>query len=272
MHEYQKGQILLIVVLIMVTALTVGLSVAARSITDTKTSEESSNSERAFSAAEAGIEKSITALTNRTITGSFTNNSTYNASVQTVSGNNFLLNNGYAILKDDSTDIWLSTYPTYASPRRGPVTVYWGQSTDTCSTLESRNTMAAIELFVLDGTAANPKVTRYAYDPCGARATQNNFTVARPAPSVVMGKTFRFRETVTVNSGLFVRVIPLYAPALAAASGCNGGGGGCVALPSQGTVIQATGNSGSTERKLITYHFFPKLPTEILQYSLFVPQ
>ena len=56
MIKYQKGQILLLVVLVMTIALTIGLSLATRTITDIRTTTEEENSQRAFSAAEAGIE------------------------------------------------------------------------------------------------------------------------------------------------------------------------------------------------------------------------
>ena len=55
----QKGQVLLLVVLASVIALTVGLAAISRSITSTRISTEESNSQKALSAAEAGIEEQI---------------------------------------------------------------------------------------------------------------------------------------------------------------------------------------------------------------------
>ncbi|MFH0937173.1 MAG: hypothetical protein V1808_02685 [Candidatus Daviesbacteria bacterium] len=55
----QKGQIIIIILLVMVTALAIGLSVAGRSMTEITTSSNTENSSRAFSAAEAGIEKAL---------------------------------------------------------------------------------------------------------------------------------------------------------------------------------------------------------------------
>jgi len=55
----EKGQIALIVLLIMVVVLTVGLSVASRSVTDVFLSETKESGIRAFNAAEAGIEKAL---------------------------------------------------------------------------------------------------------------------------------------------------------------------------------------------------------------------
>src|SRR6185437_6862775 len=164
MQVYQRGQILLIVVLVMATALTVGLAVVSRSITDKKTSQESSNSQKAFSAAEAGIERSLNTTTNTTFNGTFSNNNTkYNASVITISGNQFPLNNAQQVLKDDSITLWLSTYPTYANPYpNGTITFYWGQSGDKCTTSETSNSMAALELTVISGSTATPHLDRYA--------------------------------------------------------------------------------------------------------------
>src|SRR3972149_7458157 len=61
----EVGQVFLIVLLVMVIALTVGLSVASRNIVSLRTSEEERDSQRALAAAEAGIEQSL--KTNSTV-------------------------------------------------------------------------------------------------------------------------------------------------------------------------------------------------------------
>ena len=53
----QRGQALLLVILTMVITLTVGLSIASRNITNSRSSSEEESSQKALSAAEAGIEK-----------------------------------------------------------------------------------------------------------------------------------------------------------------------------------------------------------------------
>src|SRR3989344_3152201 len=57
----ESGQALLIVVLSLAVVLTVVLSILARSVTDIKLSTGSEESLRAFSAAEAGIERALIA-------------------------------------------------------------------------------------------------------------------------------------------------------------------------------------------------------------------
>ncbi|MCM8787836.1 MAG: pilus assembly PilX N-terminal domain-containing protein [Candidatus Omnitrophica bacterium] len=59
MKENKKGQIALIIVLIMIVVLTIGLALISRSLTDIKISEDEKESLRAFSAAEAGIEEAL---------------------------------------------------------------------------------------------------------------------------------------------------------------------------------------------------------------------
>ena len=263
-RDYQRGQILLIVVLVMVTTLTIGLSVAVRSITNIKTSQDAANSEKAFSAAEAGIEKSLT--NGSSTTGTFTNNSKFSTSIITVAGNEFPLNNGSPILKDNAIDIWLSNYPAYTNQWTGSFTLYWGQSSDTCTQSESTNSMSALEVIVLSGSQNNPHMTRYAYDTCSARSLDNNFQYVPPGGGTVAGKSYRYRTTIAVAQGLFVRVVPLYAPALVALQVC----GACAQLPAQGTVVQSTGTSDTTQRKIITYRYYPRLPGDILQYSFFI--
>ena len=55
----QNGQILLIVVLSMVVALSVSLSIASRTISNLRISKQSEESQRAFQAAEAGLERAV---------------------------------------------------------------------------------------------------------------------------------------------------------------------------------------------------------------------
>lgn len=55
----QKGQIILILILVMTVALTIGLSIVQKSLVDVSTASKVEQSSRAFSAAEAGIEKAL---------------------------------------------------------------------------------------------------------------------------------------------------------------------------------------------------------------------
>ena len=53
----KSGQILILVLLVVVVVLAIGLSVASRNITNLRTATQSEQSQRAFGAAEGGVEK-----------------------------------------------------------------------------------------------------------------------------------------------------------------------------------------------------------------------
>ncbi|MEX2007562.1 MAG: hypothetical protein WD992_02200 [Candidatus Levyibacteriota bacterium] len=256
----QSGQVLLAIVLVMIVGLTVGLSLASRSIISLRTSEEEISSQQALSAAEAGIEQ--VSKTNISIAnGSFLNDTTYNTSITTVEGNNFFLNGGASILKDDGADIWLSDYSTesaklYANPWSGNLSIYFGKGSDGCS-------QAALEIVVISGTRANPISRKYALDPCLPRSNSNNFTYVSSG-GIVSGKTFPFGTTISVSSGLIARVVPLYFDTPIGVVGDS-------ALPAQGSIISSTGTSGTTTRKVTVFQGFPTLPSEYFPYGLFSP-
>lgn len=58
----RSGQVLILVLLLVVVALAVGLSVASRNITNLRTSTQTEQSQRAFSAAEGGVEEVLSRL------------------------------------------------------------------------------------------------------------------------------------------------------------------------------------------------------------------
>ena len=78
----ERGQALLIVLLVMTVALTVGLSVATRTIVNVRITTQEEQSQRAFSAAEAGIEETLRTCTTscpvaQAPSGGFANNTTF---------------------------------------------------------------------------------------------------------------------------------------------------------------------------------------------------
>lgn len=269
MHTFssQKGQAILIVVLVMVVSLTIGLSIASRSVTNLKTSTEEENSQRAFSAAEAGVEKALQTGVNILSPESLGNNASIkNVTIQSVSGTEFLLGGGNPFPQDDGADIWLSTYPDYSAPRwSGNLTIYWGFQNETqasCSPNSTTNVMAALEVILITGTKESPIATRFAFDPCTLRQGFNHFSAPTIGSTTVSGKIFPYSATIAVTDGIIARVIPLYANTPIGARGS-------IALFSQGSKIESVGTSGSTERKIQVYQAYPKVPTEFFQYILF---
>jgi Tfp pilus assembly protein PilX len=263
--NYESGQILLISLMVLVVAMVVGLSVATRTVTTLRTTTAEDSSRRAFSAAEAGIERAMTATVNTTFSGNLGNNSDYVTTTSVLSGNSFLVQSGGVVLKNDPADIWLSNYPDYSSPWSGTLTVYWGDATDVCiATPESSNTMAALEVILIRGSRNAPIVNTFAYDPCAGRRNSYNHFSAPSAGGTVAGKAFRYSASIPVNSGLVARIVPLYAGAYFGVTGTN--------LPSQGTVIESTGSSGGAIRRIISFRGHPSTPPEIYPFLIFLPK
>src|SRR3989339_1593452 len=127
--ERQKGQVLLIVVLVMIVALTVGLSLISRSITNLRTSTQEAESQKALAAAEAGVEQALEKADTDTtpFTGSFESGSVYiqySTDIEPIKGTEFLINGGNLISQDDGGDVWLSDYSEneseiFANPKSG---------------------------------------------------------------------------------------------------------------------------------------------------------
>lgn len=257
----QSGQTLLIIVLVMVVTLTVGLSVASRSITNLRTATEEENSQRAFTAAEAGVEQVLKTGNPISTEVQLSNNASIRRVTTTnISGTQFVPNNGNDITKDDGIDIWLSNNPDYSSQWSGNLTINWGNraTSDPCG-------HAALEIIVISGPTASPVSRRYTFDPCSSRQTGNNFTLASTTGDTVGGIQFAFKSPqIAVASGIIARVVSLYAntPIGVVAS---------IGLPSQGKQIQSTGASGGTVRQVTYFQGFPELPPEFFQYILFQP-
>ena len=151
----QSGQILLIVVLVIVVASTIGLSLASRSITSLKTSTEEAESQKALAAAEAGIERAIQGNVlspglNVLYSNDLGNKSSYSVDITGgIQNSTFLVNGGNKIQKDEGADIWFVEhnpdgsldYSTVKNPNF--VNLYWGSTTESCS--NQANMPAAIE-------------------------------------------------------------------------------------------------------------------------------
>lgn len=264
----EKGQALLVIVLVMVVTLTVGLSLATRSITNSRISTEEDNSQKAFSAAEAGIEELLKTdgdLSEKSDSGLDT---TYKAVVMPRSSGRILLNGGGIVAKDEGADLWLSTpnftgpSPSYSAQKSGTFTVHWEQGESCLST--STKPTAAIEVIVLEGNSQTaPTAKHYVFDPCGPRQSGNNFSPSQASGETIDNVTFQFRGSFPVTLGFVARVIPLYGSTHVGVTASD--------IPDQGRRIESTGKSGGTARKITVFRSYPKLPIELFAYSIFSP-
>lgn len=239
----------------MVVTLTVGLSVISHTITTLRTTKESESSQRAFSAAEAGVEKLLNSTDSSIPTTTLSNGSSFSGTASVVSGSFIPVNNLSPVSQDDGADIWLSTYPSYTSPYTGTVKVYWATKGTDCEN-------AALEILMITGSKASPVITHTLVDACDARRSSNH-AVSEQAGGVVSGTTFLYSYSIAVTNGLLMRVIPLYNSSVVGVSGIGRN------LPAQGQNIVSTGTSGNTSRKITVFKGYPRLPVEFFSYVLF---
>ncbi len=271
--NYEKGQILLIVVITMIVALTVGLSVASRTVTELRLSKQNEESQRAFNAAEAGIDRVLQQGGTIPISETLGNNSDFIVSSEEYSGVQILLNNGEQVDQDVGADVWLSNYPDFSGRlASGNLTIYWGDN-DQVNCNAPGPVKPALEVVILQGIIATPSVTKYLYDTCGGRTSgtldvsdSGSYTPITGMP----GEIFRNKIDVpiSISNGIIMKIIPLYNSTTVAIIASPDSLGNPQPLPSQGSVIESTGTSGETVRRITYYQSYPQLPIEVFPYNI----
>lgn len=263
-RKSQKGQILLIVVLAAVVSLTVGLSAVSRTITNTSVTTEEASSQKALSAAEAGIEQLVKQDNPVPLASNLSNKSGFNAKVDKIDGREISVNGGGEVLKDDGADIWLTTYPNFGGTPWGPtganLDVFWNDNKGCGASGTDVN--PAIEVVVISGASKNsPNMSRAVFDAC---SRGNGFSPPTFDATRIDGKDYNHGLRIAVTNGYIARVIPLYANAVIGARGS-------VAFPTQGYVIDSVGSAGNTKRTVRVFKGYPKVPIEYFPYNVFLP-
>lgn len=259
-----KGQILLILLLVMAVGLGVGISIIQRSVSDVSTASKTEQSTRAFSAAEAGIEKALQGTCTTDPCVNFPDN---NATASIIGGGLLPAQPGQAleypeISREKIAQFYLAdpgnpgtTTPSPAGNNfytQSSLDVYWGNSSTDRSAIEltfiyfNGTTFVNNKIFY-DQITRSPTngfivVTANATDNCNG----NNTT------GLTGGATFQCKKRVT---GLPANLKILRARLLynesdqpiaikpTDTSGCSG-----CSIPSQAKVITSTGSSGAAKR------------------------
>lgn len=282
-----SGQAIIVVLLIIVVALTIGLSVTMRSIKDIKMSTRTEESQRAFSAAEAGLEAALLSGTDVPLTGLGSGGDLdYVATVSQVGGTaEFVFPD--KIDRDDTQQIWfvahnpttkeieLSCPPTL--PNIDPcysgnnLDIYWGN-------VGSSTTIPALEASLIYYNAGNFGIKKYTFDPNGGRAAGNHFSNSVfNAGYTIDSKSIQYKSSITdlAGSGLPIalRLRLLY-------NNETHWLGAAIPSPTseklayQGDVYKSVGKakvSGSAETETRTISFIKSYPTlpGIFDFALF---
>ena len=277
MRKYESGQALVLILLSLSVVLTIILYVLSRSVTDISISTHQSDSVRAFSAAEAGVETAL-------ITGSGTANSvsigdaSYSVNIANAATSAF--NFPVAMLSGDTTTLWFVSHKSDGSITcdSGFPDCFTGDAVKICwgkpGTSSSDTSTPAIEFSVYyestPGDLSTVKIARAAYDPYSARTVSNYFGSGSSSECIIGGTGYAFQNTITLsglggidfnNNGLlFARIRMLYNTSEAHPIGFSTSS----PLPSQGLEIVSTGTSGTgsvqSNRRISVFQGWPEFP------------
>jgi len=284
MLKNQKGQALLIVVLVIVIALLVALGLISRSVISLKTTQDQADSQKALAAAEAGLERVLAdpnIQAGQTITGTLGTGASYSTSVTQGGGTDlFLLHGTFSSLdKNEYVYLWPSkvtdsdTNLYGGDAWNGSTNIYWGADPNTaCNN-------AALEISVISGKhpldTSNLVLTKYAYDPCDttrAGATGNNFTsISKSAPAnqkAIDNNTLYYHAIIppSVSDSIYlIAITPLYVNDNFIAVQSD------TSIPPQGKTAVSTGTIGQLERKETQFANLHQIPPELFPFAIFSP-
>lgn len=284
-YSYSQGQALLIILLIMAVALTIGLSVISRSITDIRISQQTEEAARAYSAAEAGIEEALA----RGIIGSFeapsdfsTTGATYKTAVAGVGEGATEYVFPQKVGRNEIQTLWLAKNDDLSKVYdRDQLRLVWGNKGTALSEAP------ALEVIIYYRDGSDYKAGRFALDPYSARTPDPSFCnpgegspqcdgVTNFVTTGERGADTDFQFGVTLDIGafrgvnktlLFARLRFLFVGG-EHLLGAKTQGGGTGNFPSQGTKIESSGRAGEATRKVEVVRLHPA-PPEIFDFVLY---
>lgn len=289
--DNQKGQVIIILILVMTVALAIGLSVIQRSLSDISTSSKVEQSSRAFSAAEAGIEKALNCPTCASISVDF---SETNQSSATVTKNSLMpavpavgtrqeALEYPPLAKEEVAHVWLADYTSTANPppafyTQTTLDVYWGNST---------TDKAALELtLVYWGTDPIDPIVKYRtrkwYLDHSIRTPDNRFEVVtncgtggnRPQGGITAYQCKKIIDLPSTGRYILLRARLLYntssQPFAVQAVSCPGTALNCqdYSIPPQARTLISTGIAGSTQRQIKLFRIDKVVPP-YFDYAIF---
>lgn len=259
---YKKGQVLLITLLVLAIATTVGLSLISRTTTDTTITSQIEDSSRAFSAAEAGVEEALESGTGSGGTQVLTGGEAkYDVTVTNIQDAAGIFVFPKKTTKGETETLWLVAHTAGGALIESPT--YTANSIRICWSSETTTPAIEASLLYKENSDGSYRMYKAAYDPNSSRAATNNFS-STYTPGGCGGTTgTNYRITMTyagINPAsdtlLALRITPLYSDAIIGID-TNG-----AAIPTQGKRIDSTGSTDTgTNRKIVVYQQYRSPPT-----------
>lgn len=282
----QKGQALIIILLVMAVVMTVVLSAVSRSVTEVSVTSYEENALRAFSAAEAGIEEKLLNPTIGTFgmgPGVFDTTDTsvyYSGDVTQPAVPNRQFKYPNKLLPGETATFWLVSQDANGNLTCSSGDCWKGSQIRVCYGASGASPEPAIEVSVYyDDTSipspsvATPnnysgvKVRRYLFDFLALSRGGGENSVNSPC-NFVDGSYFRRRGVIdtwgtcssplgSVGCILFVTVRMLYSSDQPVGAWLQGG---ATNMPAQGIFISSTGVAGDSSRKVDVFRSHPESP------------
>lgn len=285
MFKKEKGQAVLVLILIMVIALTIGLSVASRLTTDIKISTQIEESQRAFSAAEAGIEYALSANLSAGQSEQKTiGNTSYAVRVSQIGGSSSPILFPASLESDEAYQIWFVNPEDLNTEvyNSNSIRILWGNPDPNWAAAENINKTPAIQVIIVYKDGSLYKFGKFALDPRTDRGNNFCYPTGANCSGVSNFKTdgseeiegqkaqfsadldlSRFRGASKILQLLRFKLLYSTTPQLAGIKPLGNG-----VLPVQGKEIKSTGVSGKMTREVKVFEFNPSLPA-IFDFSLF---
>ena len=247
----EAGQAVLIVLLSLSVVLIIVLYIMSRSITDLSLSSKEEESLRAFSAAEAGIERSLLTLLD---SGGPIDGALFDAKVSSFGQGEVSVVYPVSLKSGESAVFWFAPDPDVAGDIRfsgDQMTICWG---DPETAVDS--SAPAIEVAVYYGLSTSLNVARIAIDPFSA-GRSNSFSAVDSGTCTIGSASFQFRKTINLTTTLgiadltqlqYASVRILYNTSIAHKIGIDVTGFGL--LPSQGNQVTSLGTFSGANRKI----------------------
>ncbi len=253
----KPGQILILVLLVVVVSLAVGLSVASRNITNIRTSTQTDESQKAFSAAEGGIENVLSQGLGNLSEGNQppVNVGNLQANVNVTKDHGVYIG---SISPGQVLQLSLDT-PLPAMAAGQQLKISWGLQSDS---LTKPATLEITEVYGLNSQE------RYAYY-AGAGGANETFPITSIAPSSGCGTYYSKCVYITLHAAPhLVRIRGFWATSPIHVVGANGG-----TLPTQVYTLKSTASTadGITRTVQVTKTTLPQVPA-VFDYAVYSDQ
>lgn len=274
----------------MSVVLTVVLSIVSRSILDVAVSTGEEEALRAFSAAEAGVERAL--IVGSDIGTTQIGDAEFTTGVSGFASGVSEYIHPVNIFSGESVTAWFVGHDSDGNLGCfGADPCFTGQTLKICwgkeGTSSSDPTTPAMELAVFytetPGDFGTTKVARAVFDPNGGRRASNNFSSDDAGGCSISGRNLEFQKTIDLTSlgippvtlgspnGLqYAKLTMYYNSSESHPVGVSVDFPGNSILPSQGLKIDSLGSSGSSNRRIEVFQSYGETPS-IFESVLFSP-